>query len=410
MLRYYLLLHLTLATLIQVKGQQGCGFEEFREYLSNKNPTYQQNQSWRNMLQDTVSGTPIFPREKIRIPVVVHVVWYVAEENISEEQIESQLVILNRDFNRLNSDTSRTPAFFKPLAGKMDIEFCLARMDIDGNPTSGIIRRQTEIQEIGSSPYRVYYGYAGGSKNWDPYRYLNIWVCNIDNARKTFGIATTPEVLLEDDDVDGIVIDYRAFGNMGTATFPTDQGRTLTHEMGHYLGLMHTWSKQGCIADDLVEDTPIQLNGYVGCPGSAQYSCGSQDMFMNYMDVVHDTCMNLFTKGQVSRMMSTLLGPRNTLLNSGACEFTSVSDHNAYFDDPINFYPNPVSDVITMANLPFQSRKITFYSSLGLPLAVFPLNSKQESLQISVSHFLPGSYYCSIQTDKGPINIKWVKQ
>ena len=157
----------------------------------------------------------------------------------------------------------------------------------------------------------------GGYDVWDSKRYLNIWVCNISGS--TLGFAQFPG---GPELTDGVVVDYKYFGSLGTATYPYHLGRTLTHEVGHWLNLRHIWGDSYC-GNDFVDDTPTQASSNSGCPTFPSLSCDNGpngDMFMNYMDYCHDDCLVMFTSGQKNRMIAALNSSRSELLNNGLCD------------------------------------------------------------------------------------------
>ncbi|HHS95738.1 MAG TPA: zinc metalloprotease, partial [Phaeodactylibacter sp.] len=223
----------------------------------------------------------------ITIPVVVHVVWNTAAENISDEQIQSQITILTEDFRRLNSDANNN----WPQAADAEIEFCLAGSDPNGNTTNGITRTQTSVTSFSTND-NVKFDATGGKDAWPSSQYLNFWVCDLGGG--LLGYAQFPGGPAN---TDGIVCDYQYVGNIGTATPPYHLGRTATHEVGHWLNLRHIWGDGGCGVDDLVADTPVSDAPNFSCP-TGHVSCGSTDMIENYMDYTHDDCMNLLTLGQ----------------------------------------------------------------------------------------------------------------
>ncbi|MEM9929540.1 MAG: M43 family zinc metalloprotease, partial [Bacteroidota bacterium] len=245
------------------------------------------------------------------IPVVVHIVYNNATENISLAQIQSQLDVLNADFRRLNSDADNV----WPQAADSEIEFCLATVDPNGNPTDGIIRRATSVTSFGTSSAGnpVKFNSSGGSDAWPAADYMNMWVCDL--AGGLLGYAQFPGGPAA---TDGIVVDYAYFGTIGTATAPFNLGRTATHEVGHYLNLRHIWGDGGCGASDFVSDTPDSDGSNVGC-ALGSVSCGTTDMVQNYMDYSDDACMNLFTQGQKARMQAALASARSSLGNSNGC-------------------------------------------------------------------------------------------
>jgi Pregnancy-associated plasma protein-A/Secretion system C-terminal sorting domain len=291
-------------------------------------------------------NTALSTRSVVKIPVVVHVVWKNGAENISDAQIQSQIDVLNQDFRKKNADFKDVPGSFKTVAADCEIEFCLATKDTLGRPTSGITRRQTSVDNIGASfsnnRLRVYYQDLGGSNNWKPDSFLNIWVCNMGTI---LGFTAPLKEALIKRNEDGVIVDYRSFGTIGTALSNSqhNKGRTTTHEIGHYFNLLHIWGNDDtCNDDDLVVDTPLQAAPNLGCPSFPQISCGIGNMFMNFMDYTDDNCMGLFTLGQKARMLATLLEFRGGLLRGGICEPTHTQD----IDFQWFIYPNPAKDYI----------------------------------------------------------------
>jgi len=263
------------------------------------------------------SSTTIFT-----IPTVIHIVHKNTLQNISDAQVLSQIQVLNEDFRRKNADTIYTASEFLPIAADTEIEFCLATLDPLGQPTTGITRTPT-TRAFGIND-TIKFTDMGGRDIWDASKYLNIWVGEIEGG--ILGYAQFPGA---NSNTDGVVIDYRYFGIMGTATAPFNLGRTATHEVGHWLNLFHIWGDGGCNLDDAVADTPIAGSpNYTNppCTSLSPNSCIAAtndlpDMFQNYMDYSSDACMNLFTLGQKTRMRAMLEigGPRASLLLSSTC-------------------------------------------------------------------------------------------
>jgi hypothetical protein len=263
-----------------------------------------------------------------RVPVVVHII-HRGEPlgqgtNIPDEQIFSQMKVLNNDFKRLNADASQTPAIFQPSAGSLDIEFELAEFDPNGLETNGIIRLRGSKNSWVQADDAV----LKAQSFWPSEDYLNIWVCNLTDF---LGYAQFPVSTLEGleefqneiAETDGVVIGYDVFGSIEDGDFNLasryDRGRTLTHEMGHFFGLRHIWGDEnGCSGSDYVSDTPNQSGDTDGCPTHPRTSCSTTNMFQNFMDYTNDVCMNLFTQGQADRMQVVLENSirRASLLNS----------------------------------------------------------------------------------------------
>lgn len=249
--------------------------------------------------------------QAVTIPVVVHVVYNTAEQNVSDAQVQSQIDVLNEDFNRTNADAINTPACFQPYAAVSNIHFVLAKRDPNGNATNGITRTATANTSFSSNNYVKFNSY-GGHDAWSTTQYLNIWVCNLGIG----GYATYPGASAS---VDGVVVRYDCFGRVGTLLPSYNKGRTSTHEVSHWLNVYHIWG-DGVCADDLVSDTPTQEKSNSSYPvfpyTSACSSNTNGDMFMNYMDYTADGARNMMTAGQVARMDATLNGPRASILTS----------------------------------------------------------------------------------------------
>lgn len=252
----------------------------------------------------------IVSRTLVTIPVVVHVLWFDSSEDISDASIKEQITILNQAFSRSNHDVTKVPEEFKSVIGSTKIRFCLASITPENEPTNGIIRKRTTIPEIGLSEI-LYESNAGGSDAWDTDKYLNIWVA--DTGKLIAGFGTYPNQTPPEKT--GVVIHSKYFGRNNHPKFGL--GRTLVHEVGHYLGLNHLWGDDSdCATDDDVEDTPPQLKAYRGCPNPPQSGCSPSEMFMNFMDYVDDGCMYFFSKGQSDRMLATINSFRHRLIDS----------------------------------------------------------------------------------------------
>lgn len=273
-------------------------------------------------------------RPVLTIPVVVHVIHRgeaIGEDsNIPLEQVLDQIRILNEDFRRMNPDRVNTLPVFEPVAADTRIQFALARQSPDGFPTNGITRTEgnrltysiNSAQELSDLSY------------WPAEEYFNIWVAPLGGGLlgyAQFPVSDLPGIggSSNNRETDGVVVDYRYFGSTGNVT-ARSTGRTTTHEVGHFLGLRHIWGDGDCSADDFVADTPTQESETDGCP-LEQFSCGSEDMFQNYMDYTSDACMNLFTGEQAERMRIVLQNSprRASLLVSPALIDPSMVENDA---------------------------------------------------------------------------------
>lgn len=340
----------------------------------------------------------------VTIPVVVHVLYNNATENVSNEQIQSQIDALNEDFRLLNSDSLDDTHPFWWYTADTQIEFCLASIDPNGNATSGITRTFTNITGFTGDGTEKFTS-LGGKNNWDPTKYLNMWVCDLSGAGSLLGYAAFPSDLTAYPDEDGVVIHYQAFGYVGTAGTGgfsgNDLGRTGTHEVGHWLNLRHIWGDEIC-GDDFVPDTQIAEEANYLCPSFPQNpwsTCGSDgdgEMYMNYMDYVDDYCMVMFTYDQGTRMLSTLFGARDGLLTSPGCGTISVTEYLA--ENSFNLYPNPSEGTVVINSQMdgIKDVKISLFDLQGKELQTFENNSFP--FEINLSELPNGSYLIKFQT------------
>lgn len=294
---------------------RSCGAVTEFHRLAERDPEYRTRLARiEQATQQSVARMRIAELSAVTIPVVVHVVYKTAAENISDQQVQSQFAVLNADYNGTNADISGVPDPWRSLASSAKIQFKLATVDPKGKATSGIVRTKTNVSGFAQDE-TVKQTAAGGSDPWDIDRYLNIWVCNLGGG--LLGYAQFPGGPPE---TDGVVIRSTAFGTSGTAAAPFNLGRTSTHEIAHFLNLRHIWGDtEDCSGSDLVADTPRQQLPNYGEPAFPHISCNNGpngDMFMNYMDYVDDRAMFMFTSAQVARMRATLEGPRKGLVKS----------------------------------------------------------------------------------------------
>ncbi len=311
-----------------------CGTAEYMRQQTKSNPQIllKRQELENNYLQFVNSSDQYrLSNTVITIPVVFHIIYSNPSQNISNAVIMSQLETINKDFSKTNSDTGSIPLAIKSVAANSNIQFCLAQQDPSGNATTGILRIP-----VASDPQDFFP--TGISPLWSGNKYLNIYVYNMPSG--ILGIAQMPGA-----GEGAVSVTYYSVGGTSVPGSgpPYNLGRTLTHEIGHWLNLEHTF-ENGCsgttantclTSGDNVCDTPPS-NGNGGCPGFINtctesspfpppYTSDMPDQWMNYMDYTDDACMFMFTSGQVSRMLATLTGVRSGLLTSTGCNPPSIA-------------------------------------------------------------------------------------
>ena len=224
---------------------------------------------------------------KLEIPIVFHVLYNTSSENIPLSQLQDQVDALNEDFNLQNPGRNSIPSEFTGVEANIDIRFVL----------EDVIRVQTKKRQWRPDD-SMKFSSSDGSDVVNPQEFLNIWVVGNMPYRggNILGYAQFPGGSWA---TDGVVLDHRF---TGTTQYST--GRTATHEVGHWLNLRHIWGDGGCGATDYVADTPDSDAPSRGCPTYPTVNCGTNDMTMNFMDYSDDPCLNMFTEGQKSRMLS----------------------------------------------------------------------------------------------------------
>jgi hypothetical protein len=297
-----------------------CATVEYEQYLQEKNPNRMTNTQFETWLAPLVkkqtaarTNSKTAASSIITIPVVVHVIHsgqaIGTAPNITDAQVQSQITVLNQDYRKMLG----TPGYnTNPVGADIEIEFVLAKVDPNGNPTNGIDR----VNMCQSSWYpEEIEATVKPSTIWDPTQYLNMWTVKFTpldllgyaqppNASGLPGLSSNGG----DANTDGVVSGYSYFGSIAfnDSTFLLDttynKGRTMTHEVGHWLGLRHIWGDSAC-GDDYCADTPVHHDLNYGCP--TKPSCNSatiNEMVENYMDYTDDACMNIFTQNQKDRI------------------------------------------------------------------------------------------------------------
>ncbi len=380
-----------------------CATTEYEEYLQQKFPNRTTTQQFEQWIAPKVQAEKAKrflknnqdTNEVVTIPVVFHVIHngdaIGTDENISEEQILSQITVLNQDYRRM----AETPGYNEnPVGADMEIQFCLAQRDPNGAATNGITRHYYENNDIFGWEMTNVEEIIKPQTQWDPTKYLNIWVVSSiyieymgAPAGELAGYAQFPTESGLDGlnepgmpqfaETDGVALGARYCGSseiypQGTYDELTgrDRGRTATHEIGHFFGLRHIWGDGDCSVDDYCADTPESANANQGCPegmDSCPLSPGF-DMIENYMDYTLDICQNVFTQDQKDRMQAVLANSprRASLITSDGCQPGTVYelDGSLNLDNlnkacdgtiaPTFVFKNTGTETITSAIIGFQ--------------------------------------------------------
>ena len=418
------------------------------------------------------------------IKVVVHVVYLNNNkyENIPDDIIQSQIDALNRDYNSLNADTANLRDYFIPFRGNAKIKFELAKTAPNGATTTGITRTQGNLGNLpgwdpistliwtalGIEPLKEdFFLFTGstGKSPWPAKNYLNLYVCDLnygnrkcrtcltlcDTCGALGGFAYPPSnainwgpLALDRGKNDGIVIDFRFFGeNNWYARDSTSQrfrdfyshGRTTVHEVGHYLGLQHSWGNvipgltpDGCSVDDFIDDTPEEATAFANnIPRGTLDPCDSTvntctknylgrdwpDMFENYMDYSTDLCYNLFTKQQVNLMRYNLLTRRKDLIVKRELEPTlpTAIKNPKYKNIDLSFYPNPVTTTLTIHNNKPSLKNIQVQVSdiTGKVIVNDWMNKGNADYFLNVQDLSSGIYFVRLFNDELSVVEKFIK-
>jgi hypothetical protein len=397
-----------------VYAQRECRSFEYQQQLIQNDPSLKTSRQaiedfvFNQKLTQVSSSARIAGLKIITIPVIVHILYHYPGENISDDLVRSQIAALNRDYRKLNPDTTKIPAEFKSLAADCGIEFKLATVDAAGRASTGIIHKYTPVTRW-TIDDKIKFSSEMGDDAWDANSYLNIWVGTIDLN----GYSSSPG---DPANKDGIVISNAAFGITNSSNY--GKGRTAVHEVGHWLGLRHLWGDANC-GDDGIADTPKQQTFTSGCPSSVRVSCGNGpygDMYMDYMDFTNDDCLVMFTEGQKQKMLTLFEpdGPRNSILSSNGLGIPLIEQYPLPETSPqwlhVQIFPNPVTSELTL-NMEYDARWI------GKELKVFNVTGQlqirkmitSKIQKLDVSNLKPGIYFISAEKEGEKMLQKFVK-
>lgn len=429
-----------------------CGYSIVRKNMTATNPDFEQRidaqkKARLKMLANSrVTKTNI----NITVPVIFHII--LNQQQMSQigdsagiaQRVSTQLQVLNEDYNRANADSVNIPAAFKPLYGNPAIKFGLAHTDPNGNSTNGweIITTNLKGFDVwNSSGYKAKYTTTGGADAWNITSYLNIWIINmLQDTSQTgvIGLTVPPSYTDSANFTDpypknemGVLIRYDAFGrktNSSEFFYPgIDLGRTTTHEVGHYFGLFHPWGDDDddgvcrCPgdpggADDGIADTPPEGCRHYGCYTFPLYDNCTKNypglLYMNYMEYVDDSCMNMFTNDQVYVMDRDIsLGYTHSLVSHPELlDYPGTQTPN--FDYTFSIYPNPAVMGQTSLNfnqLPQGFESISIYNSIGQHVKDINTSNQQTTYYpVDMSGYTRGMYFIKAHFDNKTVVKKLI--
>ena len=327
-----------------MQGQSSikCSTSEINKKYFEENPEDKKEREWLNNQSKLAELNKNSVLTSFTIPIVFHVNDNTNPQKVTLAQVQSAVDILNEDFNGLNPEFNSLRTEFQSIASNLEINFCLAGIDPDGNATNGITYHYNNYN--GREPN----GNGGSVKAvsvWPCDKYLNVWIVNEvedDNDLYWSGWAFYPSTSLANQGLDGIVYNHRYLGYAegssdvsGPTSWQAKMARVLTHEVGHYLNLMHTFENYCSAPGDEVSDTPPVFHyGSNNCNQNWTLCSGvtivNDENYMDYTD-----CPSMFTEGQKTRALTALnstVGYRNNLwsaanlIEGGCYSSTDIED------------------------------------------------------------------------------------
>ena len=345
-----------------------------------------------------------------KVPIVFHVLHNGGSENISRAQILDGLRILNRDYRKQNADANNVVSAFQGMPSDIEFEFVLATIAPNGQCFSGITYTKSPltIQPAGNfggqdqvdaivAGNDVYQG------QWNPSKYLNVYICKeIGGAG---GYTFNPSFSGGSMFFNGIFVLSNYVGSIGTSSPFTS--RTLTHEVGHWFNLSHTWGPNNnpgnaasCNEDDGVTDTPNTI-GVTSC-NLSESSCGVLANVENYMD--YSYCSKMFTPGQKSRMRASIqssVAGRNNLWKTSNLNATGANGN-----PPLCEADFSANRQVVCAGEQVDFTDMSFHSPSGWSWT-FPGGSPATSTaqNPTITYSTPGSYTVTLTALKNGGNV-----
>lgn len=411
---------------------RGCGSMEYKEMEEKANPSIkalraQIDDQVRDYIANQKNNPTPTPQAVITMPIVFHVVYNGAAENVSDNCIAQTLISLNKDFRKQNTDfTTKTPAVFQPLGADCEVQFCMASKDPTGAATNGITRTATTVNGF-TTDNKVKYTAQGGHDVWDRTKYVNLWICNLSGTLLGYGQLPGGSAA-----TDGVVCHYKYLvATGGCGALPYEKGRTTVHELGHWFGLKHTFqggcggtSSSNCTTggDGVCDTPPVSVSSY-GCPATQNtctetspfpppFTSDQNDMTMNYMDYTDDACMVMFTTGQKAIITATMNGTRASLKTSAAANCAAGNGVNELgLGNYVSIFPNPSTGNFSMnITLPHvTSADMVIYNALGEAVLEKKISIPAgNNVDVDMNNHPEGMYLIKMKISEGTITKKIV--
>ena len=430
------ILLLIILAYVPVSAQRNCGQQAMLQYIETQQPGSIQKvmdeksnafSLYENYVANNVQSknTSKTSAQSIIIPVVFQIVLDSNQfkqlggtEGI-KDRVTTQMRVINEDFNGKNPDKVKVPAVWESVFGNVNISFGLARVAPNGDSSQGynikIVPNGTSYSADNAGKLAKF-STSGGLDAWDNTKYFNIWIVNLKTSGSTaLGITVPPGFPAFTKPELGISLNYLAFGARTSAgqSFINkfDKGRTLTHEIGHYFYLWHTWGDDGGLcpdnggSDDGFSDTPPEADASTGAPRFPRFDAcspsGNGIMFMNYMDYSDDTALFMFTRQQAAMVNSQLAAGGQSYSLTLHPELIDIE----FKETGIKVFPNPTQGILYIkydeVDNPLQ--RIIVYNMLGQKIIE---TTEQGIKSIDMSFWSKGIYFVHLYFNKEIIKQK----